>query len=203
MAVPPDRGAVRRRFLILHGWQNRRPKGHWQFELAAALTQRGHEVSYPPLPNPDLPDLKKWVGAIDAELMSEPGVEQVVIAHSLACIAWIHLPGMTSGLHLPVDRLLFVAPPSPGFLAETPELRDFQYAEGAQRLVAETSRTMPRLACAEGDPYCDPPAYENYDVGFDVDVVAGAGHFDTVADYGEWDSVLRWCEDPKVRLTPR
>lgn len=32
---------------MLHGWQNRRPKGHWQFELVHDLRSRGERVRYP------------------------------------------------------------------------------------------------------------------------------------------------------------
>jgi predicted alpha/beta hydrolase family esterase len=38
------------RVLIRHGWQNRRPEGHW---LAGRLRDDGHEVRYPQFPEPD------------------------------------------------------------------------------------------------------------------------------------------------------
>ncbi|MBM2615859.1 alpha/beta hydrolase [Actinoplanes sp. LDG1-06] len=202
MAVPTERGA--RRFLILHGWQNRQPEEHWQHRLCKRLTERGHDVSYPALPEPDFPALKEWTGAIEEELVRGRGDELVVIAHSLACIAWIHLPQLARRFHPPVSRLLFVAPPSPAFLAKTPELREFQFAEGADRLVKDTTVAPPRLACSTGDPYCEPPANQLYDAVFDVDLIDGAGHFDLEgAGYGEWPSVLAWCENGTVRLTGR
>ncbi|MGH1550815.1 hypothetical protein ACRAWB_17190 [Leifsonia poae] len=40
-----------RAFLILHGWDNFRPPGHWQRELATALEQRDERVVYPQLPD--------------------------------------------------------------------------------------------------------------------------------------------------------
>ena len=33
-----------RRFLVLHGWQNRRPAGHWQWQLTEALRSAGEQV---------------------------------------------------------------------------------------------------------------------------------------------------------------
>ena len=39
--------------LILHGWQNRRPEGHWQRWLAEELEAGGVVVRYPQLPEPD------------------------------------------------------------------------------------------------------------------------------------------------------
>jgi len=59
---------------------------------------------------------------------------------------------------------------------------------------------VPRLVCADNDPYCDPPARLAYSDAFDVDLVGGAGHFDMTAGYGPWWSVLRWCENPGYRL---
>ena len=38
-------------YLILHGWQNHRPEGHWQRWLAGELEARGHVVRYPQLPD--------------------------------------------------------------------------------------------------------------------------------------------------------
>ena len=33
-----------RRFLVLHGWQNHRPAGHWQWLLAEALRAGGEQM---------------------------------------------------------------------------------------------------------------------------------------------------------------
>lgn len=198
-ATPPIWGNVRRRFLILHGWQNLRPVGHWQRWLADQLAARGHEVHYPQLPDPDNPSLKAWMAAIESALAREPGTEQVVVAHSLACAAWIHLADRGS-VRLPVDRILLVAPPGPKYLADTEELREFRFADGAHLAVAHSSSAVPRLACGDNDPYCSPPADIVYDKGFDVDLLRGVGHLDMVAGYGRWWSALRWCEDQNYRL---
>ena len=58
----------RRSFLILHGVENRRPAGHWQYDLAQRLRERGEQVFYPQLPDPDRPALAAWTEAIGAEL---------------------------------------------------------------------------------------------------------------------------------------
>jgi uncharacterized protein len=56
----------RRSFLILHGVENRRPAGHWQYDLAQRLRERGERVFYPQLPDPDRPALPAWIEAIGA-----------------------------------------------------------------------------------------------------------------------------------------
>jgi predicted alpha/beta hydrolase family esterase len=39
-------------FLVLHGWPNRRPDGHWQRWLADRLAEDEAQVLYPQLPHP-------------------------------------------------------------------------------------------------------------------------------------------------------
>jgi predicted alpha/beta hydrolase family esterase len=197
--TPPEARNARRRFLILHGWQNERPIGHWQRWLAERLAGHGHEVVYPQLPNPGHPVLKEWLEVIEASLERAPDVEQIVIAHSLSCAAWINFAGI-GGVTLPVDRLAFIAPPGAGFLASTPELQEFQFAEGAHEAVRATSIAPARLVCSSNDPYCDPAATVLYGDTFDIDVIPDAGHLDMVAGYGRWQSALRWCGDGGQRF---
>jgi len=190
---------VRPQFLILHGWQNRRPTGHWEHWLADRLIAAGHDVSYPQLPEPDLPVLKDWLAVIEHEITRRPHTEHVVIAHSLSVVAWLHLVDQGS-VHLPVSRALLVAPPSPQFLAATSELREFELPAQFVNLARASSVTPPRIVCSDNDPYCQPPADTIYQGGLDVDRLDGAGHLDMVAGYGPWWSALRWCEDPAYRL---
>ncbi|HYY74073.1 MAG TPA: alpha/beta hydrolase [Solirubrobacterales bacterium] len=52
-------------FLILHGVDNVRPPEHWQSLLAAQLVEHGLEVRYPALPEPEAPDLERWLAALE------------------------------------------------------------------------------------------------------------------------------------------
>ncbi len=68
--------AAQRRFLILHGVQNRRPRDHWQHHLAENLRERGEIVLYPQLPDPASPSIL-WpeisdfaTGAVDVQRFS-------------------------------------------------------------------------------------------------------------------------------------
>ncbi|MCA1694852.1 MAG: hypothetical protein LC749_09020 [Actinobacteria bacterium] len=49
--------------------RDHRPPEHWQFLLAAQLVERGHEVRYPTLPEPDAPQLERW---LDVSTRSSP-----------------------------------------------------------------------------------------------------------------------------------
>ena len=187
-------------FLILHGFQNHRPEGHWQHWLAGRLAERGHEVRYPQLPEPDAPVLADWLTAL-AERLHRPagGGEFVVLAHSLSVLLWLHAAARTPDA-LDVDRVLLVAPPSPAVTASIPEIAAFAEGPdlGAVRLKAPT-----RLVYGADDPYCPEGAAVHYGdpLALDRDLVLPGGHLDMPAGYGPWPAVLEWCEDPAVRLS--
>ncbi len=98
-------------FLILHGIGNHRPPGHWQFLLAAQIVEGGHEVRYPALPEPDAPQLERWLDVLDEELAALGGEQRVVVCHSLACLLWFRAAERGLWAGGAVDRLLLVSPP--------------------------------------------------------------------------------------------
>ncbi|MFE0641108.1 RBBP9/YdeN family alpha/beta hydrolase [Streptomyces sp. NPDC058877] len=180
-------------YLILHGFQNHRPPAHWQHWLAGELHGRGHEVRYPQLPAPDAPVLDEWLDAL-AEHGERPAEgEFVVLAHSLSVLLWLR-----AGDRRPdADRVLLIAPPSPGVTASIPEIAAF--ADGL-----DLTEPLPgaRLVYGYGDPYCPEGAGLHYGVplGLDADLVPDGEHLDPDSGYGEWPSLLEWCEDPTVRV---
>lgn len=66
-------------FLILHGWENHRPVGHWQRHLHDELVSRGHTVRYPQLPDADAPRLDAWLGALRSELAALGGADSITV----------------------------------------------------------------------------------------------------------------------------
>ncbi len=73
-----------KRILIIHGWGNERPVGHWHRLLATQLRKQGHIVAYPQLPDTELPSLGKWLAVLKVELdmLRDAGDgELIVIAH--------------------------------------------------------------------------------------------------------------------------
>jgi predicted alpha/beta hydrolase family esterase len=175
-----------RRFLILHGWQNRRPQAHWEWQLA----------------DPDHPRLDDWTGLLHAELAQLGAGERVVIAHSLAVPLWLHAAGtLTAGER--VARALLVAPPSPDVLGAHQEVAEFGHIRPDRGAVAAAARST-RLVFSDDDPYCPEGAGAVYgSLGLDSDVIAGGGHLDPHAGYGAWPAVLGWCRDPGTRLRGR
>ena len=157
-------------------------------------------MHYPQLPAPNEPILKDWLAAIEQELRAAGRAGVVVIAHSLACAAWMHL-AQSGSVHLPVARLLFVAPPSPDFLAAEPAIAEFVPPLAGLGAIGATVTGKPRLACAHDDPTCSPSADQVYPGVFDVDLIPRGGHLDMAAGYGEWPSIVDWCEHADRRLT--
>jgi uncharacterized protein len=183
-------GPLARSFLILHGYEGSGPE-HWQSWLADRLRRAGETVSYPDLPSPFAPTLPAWRAALESELRALPG-EPTVVAHSLACVLWLHhcaQPVLEGGR---AARVLLVAPPSITG-APRPIRQFFPVPLDRPRVVAAAAET--RLVCAPDDPYCPEDAAMVYgeSLGIPVDALPGAGHINTEAGYGPWPEAEAWC----------
>ncbi|MEV6736690.1 alpha/beta hydrolase [Streptomyces sp. NPDC051104] len=189
-------------YLILHGWQNHRPKDHWQHWLADRLTELGHHVTYPQLPDPDDPELEVWLAELSRHLDELPGAgpERVVVAHSLSAVLWLH--AVARGVKgLDMDRVLLVAPPSASFLVRHREVAAF--APPPTDSLTQPAPT--RLVAGDDDPYCPEGARTAFGdpLGIPTELIPGAAHLDLDAGYGPWPAVLEWCLDGSARLTAR
>ncbi|CAA9488946.1 MAG: hypothetical protein AVDCRST_MAG38-2510 [uncultured Solirubrobacteraceae bacterium] len=180
-----------RRFLILHGIQNRRPPGHWHFWLAERLRSAGEQVIYPQLPAPDAPDIAAWLEVLRAELGMLGDDERVVVCHSLACALWMaHCEEPAAAP--PVDRTLLVAPPGPDVLAGLAPAfaRPLPDPE-------EVRRTSGRLliVASDADPYNHAGARRTHadPLGAELHSIPGAGHVAIEDGFGPWPAVERWC----------
>jgi uncharacterized protein len=151
----------------------------------------GERVAYPRLPEPHAPALRDWRAALAAELRALHG-ELTVIAHSLACILWLHHCEAPVVGDARAARVLLVAPPS---LAGAPQpIRPFVPVPlDRERVAAAAGDT--RLVCAPDDPYCPEDAAVVYGepLGLDVDVLPGAGHINVESGYGPWPEADAWC----------
>jgi predicted alpha/beta hydrolase family esterase len=190
-------------FLIVHGWENRRPVGHWEHWLADRLAQQGHQVLYPQFPEPDEPVLEDWLTDLRRHLGALRGRERVLVCHSLAVLLWWQAAPSLGDL-LP-DRVLLVAPPAADVLRKYPAVTAFAPHGIETTPLPEELRARVRLVAGNDDPYFPGGAAPFYAerFGLDVDVVPGGAHLDLPAGYGSWPSVLAWCADPTVRITGR
>jgi uncharacterized protein len=188
-------------YLILHGWQNRRPQGHWQHWLSFELTALGRHVVYPQFPEPDAPRLSDWLNLAEQALSALTEPDRVIVCHSLGCLTWLHLVQRLQ-VAQPRTRVVLVAPPSPAFIRGETSLSGFELPLDD---VAKANVRGGRLVCSDNDPFCPEGADSVYarPLGLDVDIIPDSGHLDMAAGYGSWPDVLRWCLDPSVRIGPR
>ena len=176
-------------FLILHGWQNRRPPEHWQHWLAERLREERCQVVYPQLPAPDEPQLQVWLEELRGHLGRLAGEERIVIGHSLGALLWLHHAREAGD---PVDRVLLVSPPGPESPAS--EIAPFFAVELNPEAVAAAAGTT-ELVCSDNDPYSEQGAVEAYakPLRLRYHLIAGAAHINPDSGYGPWPGVLDWA----------
>lgn len=193
--------------LIIHGWTNRRPVGHWQRSLAAALRDQGHLVSYPQLPNPDQPILDEWLEVLSAELdqfdevASRASEPLIVLAHSLGCVAWMQLADRGL-LKQPADRVLLVAPPEPAPISPVPSFV-MDLSDGRAESLVKASAREVTLVGSDADVWQPSGIQAGVGdmIGLEAVVVPGAKHFSTLDGFTEWQGVIDWVLDPNADLT--
>ncbi|BBH66314.1 hypothetical protein ACTI_29990 [Actinoplanes sp. OR16] len=180
-------------FLLLHGWQNRRPPEHWQHWLAGELTALGHDVDYPQLPDPDHPKLDDWMAELRTRVAAMPGSSRTVLCHSLGCLLWLNAVAR-GAVPVQVDRVLLVAPPSPSVTLSHPEIAGFAHPPVTPAQLAAASRHT-RLVGTDNDPYFPEDIREVYgSLNIPIDVLPGAAHLNMDSGYGPWPSILTWSQ---------
>lgn len=182
---------MRPRFVILHGWENRRPADHWEHWLHDELVARGFEVDYPQLPDPDTPDLETWLGILD-ELVTRGEDPVTLVAHSLATNLWITRLGRGGSPGL-VTRAALAAVPAPSALESTVVA---PFVEVSARIPALPG-VETRIFEGEGDEYAGRGVEAEFEVdpGIPVELVAGGGHLVPADGFGPWPRVLEWALD--------
>lgn len=179
-----------RSFLILHGYLGSGPE-HWQSWLAERLRAAGERVAYPDLPEPSTPSLFAWRNALAAELRKLHG-EVTVVAHSLACILWLHHCGEPVIGDARAERVLLVAPPS---RAGAPEPIHPFFPVTLEPAPVAAGSVHTRLVCSDDDPYCPEGAAALFGAPLEipVDLLEAAGHINPDAGFGPWPAVEAWC----------
>jgi predicted alpha/beta hydrolase family esterase len=184
-----------RRFLILHGVDNWRPREHWQWWLTEQLRRLGEQVLYPQLPSPSSPALDVWLAVLHGELGQLGDGERVVVAHSCGVALWLLAAPQIEPAER-VDRVLLVAPP--GRSAFIPPYRAFLPVGLDRAAVARASAAPPLVLTSDNDPYCSEGLEEYRAVytdalGLHHRVLPGAGHVSIEDGFGPWPAVLNWC----------
>lgn len=194
-------GRAAQQVLILHGWQNRRPEGHWQRLLADEWEAAGTVVRYPQLPDPDFPQHAAWLDALDEALAGLDPARLTVVAHSLGCVLWLdHLRRRAArGDRSRVARLsVLAAPPAAEVLAAEPAISDFAALRIDDVLGAAIAGLGGEVVVVAGDddPYCPAGARAAFaePLGAELVTVAGGGHLTIEDGFGPFPLVRELVE---------
>jgi predicted alpha/beta hydrolase family esterase len=181
-------------YLILHGIENERPPQHWQFQLAAELVRRGHDVRYPALPQPSAPTLTSWLAALSDELNALTGEQRNVICHSLACLLWFHAAARLSDGRALADRVLLVSPPASDRVPEAG--KSFRVDALDTNAARRSAKRELAIVCSDADPYNPAGAQTLYaqPLGIQATIVPGAGHITPAEGFGRWRFAEQWCK---------
>jgi len=175
-----------KKVLILHGWGGS-PYPHWQAWLASELIKQNYEVSFPTLPNVDLPDFQEWLKFVEKEFHHfKP---DIIVCHSLGNIVWFHL---LQNLNIkPIDKLLLVAPVRQE--CDIKEIKDFFPYEVPKDLKAKKALLM----VSTNDIYMNlHEANElQHELNIEMDILENAGHINSDSGYGELKEVLDWIKE--------
>jgi predicted alpha/beta hydrolase family esterase len=195
-----------KRVLIIHGWGNERPVGHWHRLLATHLRQQGHVVAYPQLPDTQLPSLDKWLAVLKVELdmLKEAGDgELIVLAHSLGCLTWLHL-AQSGLLQEPASRVLLVAAADPDLCGEVPSFQ-IDLNSPQVKAAAHSAALSTLFVGSDSDPWQPHGVAETFAKPLDLPfvVIPGAGHFAIEEGWTPWTGVINWITDATADLEVR
>jgi predicted alpha/beta hydrolase family esterase len=195
-----------KRILIIHGWGNERPIGHWHRLLATALRQQGHIVAYPQLPDTELPSLDKWLAVLKVELdmLKEAGDgELIVFAHSLGCLTWLHI-AQSGILQEQASRVLLVAAADPELCGEVPSFQ-LDLDSPQVKAAAQSAALTTLLVGSDSDPWQPRGVEATFAKPLDLPfkVIVGAGHFAIEEGWTPWTGVINWVNDASADLAAR
>jgi predicted alpha/beta hydrolase family esterase len=198
--------AYMKRVLIIHGWGNERPQGHWHRMLATALRKDGHVVAYPQLPDTELPSLAKWLAVVKTELdlLNEAGDgELLVFAHSLGCLTWLHI-SQSNILKEQASRVMLVAPADPELCGEVPDFQ-LNLSSPEVKLAAHKAAKSTLLVGSDLDSWLPRGIEQTYSAPLDLPyvLIPGAGHFAIEEGWTPWQGVINWVNDADTDLTVR
>ena len=152
------------------GWRDSGP-GHWQSlwteRLPGAVRVRQDDWITPSRP--------AWLASITRTVLDQPG-PVVMVAHSLGCIATVHLPPEAAAR---IQGALLVAPADPERRAVLSDFAPVPFARLPYRSV---------LVASANDPYCPVRLAGAYARAWGSEFVRlqDAGHINVASGHGEW-----------------
>ncbi|MFM6996052.1 MAG: RBBP9/YdeN family alpha/beta hydrolase [Limnohabitans sp.] len=158
--------------VIVPGWRDSGP-GHWQSLWAQRLPRTARVA----MSEDDWlrPRRSVWVEAIARTILAQPG-PVVVAAHSLGCIATVHLPPAVAQR---ISGALLVAPADPERRGVLSDFAPVPYQPLPYRSV---------MVASANDPFCPIRTASAYARSWGSEVVRlqNAGHVNVESGHGEW-----------------
>jgi predicted alpha/beta hydrolase family esterase len=164
----------------------------WQAWLADQLRGAGREVRLACWPAPEAADLAGCLAALHDCLAGLPDDGFDVLAHSAACLLWLHHADTGSVGSPRPSRVALVSPPAPDRpLPAWDFLRPVPLPVDALRRAAEGTV----LVGGDDDPHCPGGVAQAYGAPLKMaaTVIPGAGALTAAEGYGPWPAVLDWC----------
>jgi predicted alpha/beta hydrolase family esterase len=158
------------RFIIVPGWRDSGP-GHWQSLWAERLkgavrVQQDDWIT---------PSRQAWVTTLAHTILAQQG-PVIIVAHSLGCMATVHLPPEAAAA---IEGALLVAPADPERRAILSDFAPVPYQKLPYRSV---------LVASSNDPYCPVRLAGAYARAWGSEFVRiqDGGHINIESGHGEW-----------------
>jgi len=174
-----------KKVLILHGWGGS-DFPHWQSWSAAELIKENYTVSFPQLPNKDLPNFNEWLDALEKEFNHfKP---DIVVCHSLANILWFHFVNKFN--IKTIEKLMLVAPVRQN--CDIEELKSFF----PYPIVDDLKAKEIIMVSSTNDPYMsvDEAIDLQSQLNIGLKILDNAGHINADSGYGELSCVIDWIK---------
>lgn len=178
--------------LVVPGWKDSGP-GHWQTLWGERLAGARRVVQQDWMN----PSRDEWVATLEREVLQSPA-PVVIVAHSLGCIAAVHLPAHAARR---VQAALLVAPADP-------ERRAVLHAFAPVPCQRLPYRSI--VVASSNDPYCPARLAGAYARAWGSEFLRlpDAGHINVDSGHGEWplgfallQSLMARCTD-RASITP-
>jgi len=174
-----------KKVLILHGWGGS-DEPHWQWWVAQELKKLNYEISFPDLPNRDMPQLDVWMETLKKEF--DRFQPDMVMCHSLGNMLWFHFVEKYKIKEL--EKLMLVAPVRQE--CKVKEISSFFPYPIPKELYAKEAI----MVGSTNDEYLDLDEaitlQSELNIGFKV--LQNAGHINAESGFGELSCAVEWIE---------
>jgi predicted alpha/beta hydrolase family esterase len=170
----------------------------WQHWLAGQLSAAGREVRTASFPVAESSDLRDWLDELRRNLSGLPADGFDVLAHSAACIVWLHHATEWAGAGSSAadsprpSRVALVAPPAAG---QPMPGWDFLFPAPLDVDALRRAADGTVLVGGDDDPYCPGGVARVYGAPLKMaaTVIPGGGSLTAASGFGPWPAVLDWC----------